>query len=243
MNVQTAMSAAFERVGMDGSGERLFAAAAKALRGEVQPHRALAPFLAALERDRGALRALALGYLEERAADMRGDELRGGGQNTSARKGQSISAAPAQDDENQSSRDGGPEGFAPEGHVTSAPVACPNEEVGGQGICATYAAGKTMPPPSSPRRTGTPRPLAVMSSVQAVIGRSLFDTHRLRDGRAIGDILWRDLLALAGRDEKEAALLRAIAGHVANAPAAALVREVVSEKVVAAAIAAAEAVS
>ncbi|MDR3488735.1 MAG: hypothetical protein P4M05_28010 [Bradyrhizobium sp.] len=116
--------------------------------------------------------------------------------------------------------------------------ATPQLDDAGQKVDAKPMASSSMPAsssPSTPHRI--PRGLEARSLVQSVLIRSVFDTFKVRDGRAIGDLLWHELKKLAQSNEREARILRTIEGAVANAPSEAKVRDVVSVRIVAAAIA------
>ncbi|MFP1634113.1 hypothetical protein ACLB6G_20480 [Zhengella sp. ZM62] len=61
------------------------------------------------------------------------------------------------------------------------------------------------------------------------IARSVLDSFKLRDGRAIGSIAFCELEGLRFENAREAAVIRQIQRHYANAPGDALVRDLIKE--------------
>ena len=77
-----------------------------------------------------------------------------------------------------------------------------------------------------------PRPVSPAYLVAArgrsqEIARSVLDSFRVRDGRAIGDVFMADLPALEAANNREAILVRLLQRHVANPPLGARVRDIV----------------
>ncbi len=68
-----------------------------------------------------------------------------------------------------------------------------------------------------------------IASVQNTMSNSLLDSFKIRDGRKIGDILFRELESLRAENAVEAELLRQIQRHAVNVPIDALVRDIVSD--------------
>jgi len=113
-------------------------------------------------------------------------------------------------------------------HTSGAPAASPVHDRSGRKACA-FQTGRARPvvKPKPSFRT-----LAVSSRVEHVARRTIIDTFKVRDGRALGDLLWRELTVLARENEAEGRVLRAIAGHVANADPEAKVRTIVKAETV-----------
>lgn len=99
------------------------------------------------------------------------------------------------------------------------------------------AAADALPAPVVARRPNPARGLAAMAAAQAPLVRSVMDTFRLGDGRAIGDVCWGEINGLIRDNGREGRVLRAIRLHIADAPADALVREIVRAGVIEAALA------
>lgn len=66
-----------------------------------------------------------------------------------------------------------------------------------------------------------------MKRAADAIAVTIMDTHRMRNGRAIGDLQMHELTSLRAENVAEAALIRMIQNHSANADPFAKVREVV----------------
>jgi hypothetical protein len=116
--------------------------------------------------------------------------------------------------------------------VLRAPAASPSHDRAGQLSCEPQVlAARPVVSPNPTKRT-----LASVASVQPTMRRTVLDTFKVRDGRAVGDLLWRGLTVFARENEIEGRVLRAIAAHVANADPEAKVRAVVKAEVVEAAI-------
>lgn len=216
---QTSLGAALIRAGYPIDKARLAAAATNILAKHGDTPRALAAFEEMLQSDRALLRALAADYLEDRATDMRGAELRGGanqGVPLGFQRGSAPAAQPHDDDAGRTS-------IALAGYPMSAPSSSPVPSGGGQ----TGRASRHSSFASSARIPNPPRGLAAIASIQPTIARSILDTFRVRDGRAIGDLQWHELTALAARNEREATVLRRIAGYSQNVDPDAFVRDVV----------------
>lgn len=107
-------------------------------------------------------------------------------------------------------------------------------------------AGITLPSRSAPALTSsspyrpTLRGFDVIARRQPVLQRSLMETYRLSDGALVGSLRWHELLKRAKAKEIDARVLRYLSGHVANADSLAFVRDVVSDAVLAQAVAYAE---
>lgn len=84
-------------------------------------------------------------------------------------------------------------------------------------------ADKAMPalPPASGR--------AAVMRAATNIARSVLDSFKVRDGRAIGDLAFCELENMRFDNAREAAVIRQIQRHYANAPGNALVRELIGE--------------
>lgn len=93
-------------------------------------------------------------------------------------------------------------------------------------------ATKNVPVASSRRKPGHAKRGAIaISSVQPAIANSLFDTYRLPgDGRAIGDISWKELQYLARQHAEAYRLLSLIDGYGSPADIDAKVRDVLKEE-------------
>jgi hypothetical protein len=127
---------------------------------------------------------------------------------------------------------------------------------GGRGHARDADKAKELfPPPSSPvpsgqgrmkraddhdasakptRKPNPPRGLEAM----ALANKSLFDTYRVRGGRAIGDLTVSEAREMADTNEKEARVLRAVCNHVAgHVPAGTPLRQAVKRSVLERAIA------
>lgn len=75
------------------------------------------------------------------------------------------------------------------------------------------------------------RGIAAIQAVQETVSRSLFDTYKLPgDGRAIGDITWKELQGLARKHAEAYRLLTLIDSHGVPADPNVMVREVLKEE-------------
>lgn len=127
-----------------------------------------------------------------------------------------------------------------------------NDDGKGRALSAD-AAGDTMPAPSSPERNGAgltrgankasarvPAPvsakpghakrgLVAIASVQAPLAKSLFDTYLLPDGRAVGNVTWKELQGTARSHAEAFRLLSLIDGYCQPSDPDAKVRDVLKE--------------
>ena len=79
--------------------------------------------------------------------------------------------------------------------------------------------------PSFPSASGR----AAVMRAATNIARSVLDSFKVRDGRPIGDLAFCELETLRFDNAREAAVIRQIQRHYANAPGNALVRELIGE--------------
>jgi hypothetical protein len=105
-----------------------------------------------------------------------------------------------------------------------------------QGHCANTPVVRRQP---NPARSGA----AILPGNAMTRAANLLQTIKVRDGRAIGDLKWHELVKLAETNEREARILRYLDSHIANAPSHAAVSDLVSEKTMAAAVAHADGAS
>ena len=250
MQAQTAFQAAFAKAGFQVDSGRLRAAAYSALRrADVSPMRALAQFQQVVETDRELMRAIVFEYLQDCAADMRGEGLVGGGlsrfetQKRIACADQSVEVEKGHRNLAEKASDGVPSSTSPksrsDGHGNRAEEAKikllslrdPLCDGGDHRINDTQSA--TVIPVAKPN---PPRGLSAIASIQAVVARSIFDTFTVRDGTPIGDLAWNELRNLARTNEREARVLRYVEGYASNVRPGALVRETIREEVLVAAI-------
>jgi hypothetical protein len=98
--------------------------------------------------------------------------------------------------------------------------------------------GHNKPPRFTPGHAR--RGASAIASVQHVATKTLLDTFKVRDGRVIGDLLFKELEGLRAANAKEAAVLRAVQHHTANAAPMHRVRDIVSPDTFAAIVASAE---
>ncbi len=239
---------AFPQTGIATDSGRLAVAAGNILaRTDLSPARALARFCEILQTDPGLLRAVAADYLKQRAAEIGGERSTGRGLETFA-----VQAAPA-----PAGRPVGSDGdhtavalasaevspsLPPQadrgGHACDAPARhdalsrfAPVH--GGEGQAPGVSQAIIAPPVVKPN---PPRGIDAIAAVQHVVARSVFDTFKVRGGRAIGDLGWAEAKSMARTNEREARVLRFVTDHVANARPGALIRDVVKAEVVEAAI-------
>lgn len=80
-------------------------------------------------------------------------------------------------------------------------------------------------------KLGTPSASSRAAVMRAAtnIARSVLDSFKVRDGRAIGDLAFCELENMRFDNAREAAVIQQIQRHYANAPGNALVRELIGE--------------
>lgn len=229
----TSLAAALLRAGYPVDGSRLAAAAATILAKHGNTPKALAAFEEVVQSDRALLRALAADYLNDRALDMSGEALRGGAnlELPDNRHSASAPAAHPHDDDAGHSR------RARSGQEDPAPSSLPVPSGGGHVKDATRRLADASPA----RKSNPPRGLAAIASVQQTMARSILDTFKLRDGRALGDVQWSELLHIAAANDRESRVLRAVYGYAHNVDPSSRVRDVVRPAFVEDAIKSAEA--
>lgn len=98
--------------------------------------------------------------------------------------------------------------------------------------------GHNKPPRFTPGHAR--RGASAIASVQHVATKTLLDTFKVRDGRAVGDLLFKELEGLRADNAREASVLRAIQLHTANAAPMHRVRDIVSPATLEAIVAQAE---
>lgn len=156
---------------------------------------------------------LARAYLEECAADMKGGDA---GQNHGDTQHAPASAPPHQRD-----------GSGRSSTVTQERSAAPSHPIaGGRGHTIGETHYGSVPP------VREPTPLQKTASFAAFVdsAKTVLDTFTVRDGRAIGNIYWRELAALQAENAIEAAVISGVRRSVANASPDARVRDVVKAK-------------
>jgi hypothetical protein len=120
--------------------------------------------------------------------------------------------------------------------------AASSPELNGGGRAASASNGQTNGAPS--RETDAPplghnkpprfmpgharRGAEAMTAVQHVAAKTLLDTFKVRDGRPVGDVLFKELDGMRAANAREASVLRAIQLHTANAESTDRVRDIVS---------------
>lgn len=82
--------------------------------------------------------------------------------------------------------------------------------------------------PALVREPNKPRGLAAIKSIQPTLAKSLFDSERLPDGRALGDVTWGELQSLARRYARWSRVFALLQDH-AQADPTTLVRDAVTE--------------
>lgn len=211
------LQAALERAGRDVEADRLYATAVRVLQGCDGDVAMAARRLAGIND--AELRAAVWRYfLTARVVpDMQG-------------------IRPATDDGGRASRDTQQpvapgtsdrgEGRAPCGAQTQhAPLRSdPVRGGSGQTLCDAHArAARPVANPGHARRG-----IDAIASVQPALAKSLFDTFKLPDGRAIGDVRWGELARLA-REHATVSRLLALIGEHGEADPHAHVRDVLTE--------------
>ncbi len=213
-------------------GMELYMLACTALRGSTLEE-ATATLRAWVTARPNLVEVLARHYLETRILpDMRGDAL------SSTREADyplpsGLSAAASSRGPFESD---GANVDVPSGLPKRAPPLSPTED--GEGHFSYAAANKRLPSPSSPlpdergHRTradghhtpappvrkppNPPRGIDAIASVQRDEDRKLFDTFKVRGGKAIGDLTVFDARKIADTNEREARILRTLCSHVAG---------------------------
>lgn len=172
--------------------------------------------------------------------DSVADKMGSGGHVTVVRSGQTINADASQQNESA-------------GHFSGATdankrlPALSTERSGGQTISAEKASGHS--PSAATRRDGAgplrsadkaipsvPRPVSPLYLAAArrgaqQIALTVLDSYRVRDGRAIGDLTFGELVAMRGANIREASVLKQIKNHVANAESNLRVRDAIKPDV------------
>lgn len=175
----------------------------------------------------------------------------GAGQNTAAEKARNIVSAPSSPAEASSHHSLVGTGQATRAHegLFLGARSGQSQAGGGQDKCADQAEARL--PSSAPSRDGGGRKhVDLLSDCASVVANpprrnlatiarvnaGLLEDFKLRDGRAIASLNFGELIPLAEREERIAAgamrfaqILRRVHGHVANYPAGARVRDLVSE--------------
>jgi hypothetical protein len=250
---------AFTKAGINIEGARLAVSANNILaKTQFSPYKSLAKFTEILQTDNGLLRAIAADYLMQRAADMRGESLIGGGHNSGARESQPAAAPadqPVGDERGQ---------WAGASAKPALPLSSPlNADRGGQVSHASARA--SMPPRSAPIHDGkghlsfalqsqsasaplvvkppvdpkpyAPKPVprsAITARLRAaqMVSDTILDTYKVRGGIAIGDLSWGEAKTLARTNEREARVLRYITDHAVNVRPGELIRNVVKPEII-----------
>ena len=75
----------------------------------------------------------------------------------------------------------------------------------------------------------SPLSLSIAKAARTAVARTVLDSFKVRDGRAIGDLAFCELESLRFENAREAAVLRLIQKHYANAPGNAIVRDLIKE--------------
>lgn len=102
----------------------------------------------------------------------------------------------------------------------SREVCAQRDRAGHLGFAAK--AVNSMPRPVSPVR------IAAMTAARLHGARTVLDSFTVRDGRSIGDVTFNELESLRFENAREAAVIRLVMKHVANAPIYARVRDVIN---------------
>lgn len=102
--------------------------------------------------------------------------------------------------------------------IDRAPAPSPH---GSEGQMANADKAKTHAPSASSS--------AAVMRAATNIARSVLDSFKVRDGRAIGDLAFCELENMRFDNAREAAVIQQIQRHYANAPGNALVRELIGE--------------
>lgn len=113
------------------------------------------------------------------------------------------------------------EGHAPAANKATATVPTASSTNGSEGQDKPADKARNTLPPASGRA-------AVMRAATQQ-ARSFLDSFKLRDGRSIGSIAFCELESLRFENAREAAVIRQIQKHYANAPGDALVRDLIRE--------------
>lgn len=244
---ETAFAAAFRRAGYDAESDRLVVTANEALRrAGLRPERAVDTLLFALRREPALLRALALEYLKERAADMRGDSLPGGVNRLAPVSGFGSTLPARHSDGAAGGRENGsaspvtrvpPPAASPDGAAAVqsersaeavsevAPAAAPPTCSDGGRASNSLPKGQTrISPVAAPQ---SPANRAGAAAAWKHAAKSLHDTF-LVDGRPIGDLSFGEARRI-GRDTGVIHFLLAdIVAHV-RCPDDTLIRDAIRE--------------
>lgn len=245
MRHDTAMAAALVKAGANVAETDLYMLAIDCLRGNRNASVQLNNFMTAVMDDRCLVRELCRDYLERCSADMRGDKLRGEGLVNTASNGHcAVPVASLPDDTGdglciraEKARVGMPD-----------PVSSGRNRLrdNGQKTCAVEAnsplpvsqpaaSGEGLISVATPADSRTPKPeaatnvthLNVAAKIQRQVAVTIMDTLKI-DGRSVGDWTIAEALEAGKSKVRDGRILHAVATHAANAPANALVRNVVS---------------
>ena len=114
----------------------------------------------------------------------------------------------------------GHDGFAGKALVSAPAASSPERNGAGHGSSAKQAS-EIVPRPVPPSYVET------MKARAEATAKSVLDSFRLRDGRAIGDIIFGEIEMLRFENAREASVLRQVQRHAGNATANQTVREVI----------------
>ncbi|MCW5695808.1 MAG: hypothetical protein KIS96_03625 [Bauldia sp.] len=230
------MAAAMRAAGIDTASAKLYTEASTLLAERGDPVKAAGRLADIAATNREIRMALALSYVLGVAADMKLP----GSATVFLPQGQGLGAAAGQPDE-----DGEAIVQLPQGQVAPASPSSPNREQEGLDAVAgkapagvPSARGPSRPEAMvayrdragrfAPRRVGpTVEQLAAARDVQRRAAKTVLDTWRIRDGRAIGDVTFAELESLRLENAQEASILRQIKNHIANADPSAKVRDLI----------------
>jgi hypothetical protein len=195
----TAFAQAFKRAAFDPQKDEDYLAAVRILRSRNLDLKAATHFLASV------------------LADMRGKDFDVGVQAKSESHTGAVAGTQSGEGEstgtlNSQARNGSPSPGQDRGYAVQAAVESHSD------------VGRVVPIKPNP-----PRGLAEMRRANSIGTPSRFDTYRLMDGRAIGDIPYGEWVALEARAGREAMLARLIRGHGVPANTGILTRDFIKE--------------
>jgi hypothetical protein len=217
MQPNTAMASAMKAAGMKTGHSALYVMAVDALKKRGRnPVFALEEFVAALTDGaeavvelmggHGAVRSAALGYLQSRAAEMNGaggrsrlDDLTGNAPSAKTTAGQ-------------------PKGAALGHHARPSST---NRSGGGRPFIDAQT------PHAAPAREPSSADRKAAAVVALSAARTVLDSFKIRDGRSIGDVTWKEVATLRATNAREASVLGQIQKRVAHADGDARIRDLI----------------
>jgi len=231
----TALGEKLERAGVAGPS-RLYVTATDVLGTTRNFDAAVLAFTSRVRSDATLMREVCRSYLQDVAADMRGESLGGEGHDAAAGKASLRAPIPS-----RSYDDAGLTASADKA-IQPVPASSPNAAAGHPEIAAP--ASDIVPAAASRHAPGhSRRGLRAINSVQEAVSKSLFDTIILPDGRRLRSVRWSETEELAGRYRRLSRILLSIRLHGTPADPNMTVDQLLSEEKLAQMVSAVEAVN